>query len=66
MQPDEARRALRGFLLSQAANEVSGHSISDALALICKQPSRNRLVAIVLLRCLAANGVVPSRMLVII
>lgn len=57
---DDARKALRQILLSQVEGEYSGESIGEALALIAKQPSKNSLVAVVILRCLAVQGLVPE------
>lgn len=57
---EDARRALRHILLSQAATEGSGESIGDALALLAKQPAKNDFAAIVTLRCLAIHRLVPE------
>lgn len=57
---DDARKVLRRILFSQADTEGSGQSIGDALALLARQPSKHPFAAIVLLRCLAVQDLVPE------
>jgi hypothetical protein len=56
----EARTALRHFLFTQAGKAGAEGSIGDALAVLAREPVKNPLAAIVLLRCLAVHGLVPQ------
>jgi hypothetical protein len=54
-----ARSALRQWLFRDLGEEEQGRSIGDALAPINRGQS-DRLVAVVLVRCLAVDGLLPS------
>jgi hypothetical protein len=55
----EARSALRQWLFRKLGDEEQGRSIGDALAAINRGQS-DRIVPVVLIRCLAVHGLLPS------
>jgi hypothetical protein len=60
LSADAAREVLRRILFSQAGVDGSGKSLGDALTLLAKNPSNNHFAAIVLLRYLAINTLLPA------
>ena len=59
-QLPEARTALRQFLFVQTGDAEAQGSIGEALAILARQPVKNSLAAIMILRCLAVRGLVPD------
>lgn len=57
---EDARKAFRRFLISQAAGAPEDATVGDALALLAKNPARNSVATIVLLRCMAVQGLLPE------
>jgi hypothetical protein len=56
----DARTALRHLLFIQGKEDETNGSIGDALAALARQPVKSPIAAIVLMRCLAVDGLVPK------
>ena len=56
----EARAGLRQFLFKQAGHNEPNGSLGDALAVLGKQATINHTAAVLLLRCLGVDGLVPE------
>jgi AAA+ ATPase superfamily predicted ATPase len=57
---EDARKELRQLLISEARVGNSGATIGDALSTLADRPRGNSVAAILTLRCLAVQGLLPS------
>ena len=57
---EDARKELRRLLVGQTDINVAGASIGNALSLIAQRPTRNSFAAIILVRCLPVQGLIPE------
>ena len=55
-----ARKALRWFLFERAGDNTHEGSVGDALALLARAQSKDSLAAIITLRAMGRNGLMPD------